>query len=44
MNLNDKIKLIQEAITDVTQHELLIYLRSIYIYEEKRKNRNQKES
>lgn len=40
MNLNSKIKLIQEAIPEVSQHELLIYLRSIYIYEEKRKNCN----
>jgi hypothetical protein len=43
-NLNDKIKIIQEAIPDVTPADLTIYLRSIYIYECKRKNHNQKES
>ena len=35
--LNDKIRLIQQAIPDVTQHELTIYLRSIHIYEYKSK-------
>lgn len=36
-NLNDKIKLIQEAIPDVTPVDLKIYLRSIYIYLQKDK-------
>lgn len=37
MNLNQKIRLIQESIPDVTPAELTIYLRSIYIYEYKGK-------
>lgn len=37
MNLNSKIKLIQESIADVTPADLTIYLRSIYIYEYKGK-------
>lgn len=37
MNLNDKINLIKDNIPDISQHELLMYLRSIHIYEQKGK-------